>query len=875
MIKIWYISIMNKKKIFNSPLALSFWIPAIIMLSYFAYRGMAPFGSSSILTVDLGQQYIDQFAAFKHTLLSHPSSFFYSFSNALGGDMLGEWAYYLMSPFNLIYLFVSINHLPAAILLVTVLKFGAAGLSMAYLLQKLQIQKGHYITLFAINYALSGWFVANDLNLLWLDSAILLPLIIYQIEQLFKHGSWWRYSLLLALAIISNYYIGYMIAIFIVLYAVWRISWPNQIHSRWQTIKAFTIGSLVGGGLSAWLILPTYYQLKLGKAQYNSDWSLKFDNHPIKLLLKLIPGSFDFNQMQSGQANFYVASFILITCVAFFTTRLLHWSVKIGALLILLFLFAATTWAPLTLFFHGFQYPVWYPYRFSFIISFFIIYLAALAWQPRWQPRVPTLIGLFIAFGGIVVYAILANHKTSFIDTTSIAIFASLALLTLAQFTFNTTDRLRLPILLLLTTLSLAANVILSLNHFSYLTNTEYQNTVKALKTANKTIKKDTSWYRVAQTFQRTRGDAMMLDYYSGSHFSSALPKKTPNFFGNFGQPDGDNYVVYSNGSVLSDALLNMKYLVTPNGTDNGKAGQPSTHLIGFRPDTSRYLLKSKAGTTNVWQNPQALPIAFAANDAALKTTMLHNNPLINQSNLWQALTGNARSTVTSENFQQAIGHNVNTPTTITGAALTRVNNTKPASLDLKFTPQTDDSYYLTIGNGLPIKDFDLLINNKVITQFSSYRHTVLINLATHAKNQTQTITIRFKNTTMLVLNNVTLYRVNNNEFQRDALNLKANPLRIISRDERMIKGRITTTADKPLIMTTIPDAPGWRIKIDGRPIKAQQVADYFLAIKTTPGQHIVQFTYTPPYFLIGLYISLLASATLLVPFIYNKILAR
>lgn len=273
MIKIWYISIMNKKKIFNSPLALSFWIPAIIMLSYFAYRGMAPFGSSSILTVDLGQQYIDQFAAFKHTLLSHPSSFFYSFSNALGGDMLGEWAYYLMSPFNLIYLFVSINHLPAAILLVTVLKFGAAGVSMAYLLQKLQIQNGHYITLFAINYALSGWFVANDLNLLWLDSAILLPLIIYQIEQLFKHGSWWRYSLLLALAIISNYYIGYMIAIFIVLYAVWRISWPNQIHSRWQTIKAFTIGSLVGGGLSAWLILPTYYQLQLGKAQYSSDWS--------------------------------------------------------------------------------------------------------------------------------------------------------------------------------------------------------------------------------------------------------------------------------------------------------------------------------------------------------------------------------------------------------------------------------------------------------------------------------------------------------------------------------------------------------------------------------------------------------------------------
>ncbi len=73
------------------------------MISYFAYRHMAPFGTNSILTVDLGQQYIDQFAMFRHTLLAHPSSFFYSFSNALGGDMLSEWAYYLMSPFNLLF----------------------------------------------------------------------------------------------------------------------------------------------------------------------------------------------------------------------------------------------------------------------------------------------------------------------------------------------------------------------------------------------------------------------------------------------------------------------------------------------------------------------------------------------------------------------------------------------------------------------------------------------------------------------------------------------------------------------------------------------------------------------------------------------------
>ncbi len=38
------------------PLSLSFWTPVLLMLGYFIYRGFYPFGSSSVLTVDLGQQ---------------------------------------------------------------------------------------------------------------------------------------------------------------------------------------------------------------------------------------------------------------------------------------------------------------------------------------------------------------------------------------------------------------------------------------------------------------------------------------------------------------------------------------------------------------------------------------------------------------------------------------------------------------------------------------------------------------------------------------------------------------------------------------------------------------------------------------------------
>ena len=94
------------KRLRNHPpfLFFAFILPIIIMGAYFAYRGMAPFGSSSILTVDLGQQYVDFFAYFWHSLLHHPSSFLYSFSKGLGGEMFGTNAYYLFSPLNLLLL---------------------------------------------------------------------------------------------------------------------------------------------------------------------------------------------------------------------------------------------------------------------------------------------------------------------------------------------------------------------------------------------------------------------------------------------------------------------------------------------------------------------------------------------------------------------------------------------------------------------------------------------------------------------------------------------------------------------------------------------------------------------------------------------------
>ena len=79
-----------------------------------------PFFKGSILVGDLNQQYLSFFSYYRHALLGK-ESILYSFSNGLGGNMIGNWAYYLMSPFNLLLLLVSNKNIPTMVFIIILL----------------------------------------------------------------------------------------------------------------------------------------------------------------------------------------------------------------------------------------------------------------------------------------------------------------------------------------------------------------------------------------------------------------------------------------------------------------------------------------------------------------------------------------------------------------------------------------------------------------------------------------------------------------------------------------------------------------------------------------------------------------------------------
>lgn len=861
-------------------LLLSFWLPFLIMSGYFISRNMYPFGSSSLLTVDLGQQYVDFYAFFRNTLLHHPTSFFYSFSKALGGGMLGEWAYYLLSPFNLLLLLFPAKNINAAIFLMTVLKYGCAGLSFAFFIQATQKLRGLKVVMLSVSYALMGWFVAYQLNLLWLDAAILLPLICYFLNQLLlKQRYQLGYPLTLAAALIINYYTGYMISIFLILYCGWLISSHYESLSKLRRqIIAFAGNSILGGGLAAIILVPTFYSLIGSKGQYTQQLiHYKFEYFPPKMLAKLISGSFNFQQMPSGLPNIFIGSLGLIGFLTYFFLRQIAWKEKIASLIITLFLLLSLCFEPLDLFWHGMQFPVWYPYRFSFIVSFWMLLLAGRALtELKTATHWKTAAGFsLLLYAGIIVYVFFNLKKLSFISSNNLimsAVFAGLIWLLL----FWPTDFKYQPAKILLLSIAVivevSVNAVLSLNNLSYLSEKEYAQPSAALtKDATWIHNHDKNLFRTGQVYSRTKNDGLAHDLNTGSYFSSALEKNMPDFYGMLGNPDGDNYVTYSNGTVISDALLGMKYFITPKTNLSGNQQQPLTQLTE-KPDLKNYHSVATSNLTETYQNDQSLPLAYLASNQLTTMKTFYDDPTNFQTNWLKSAVGHQNDQYfVPQNFNEVVFQNVSQRLRLTDTIFKKKNLAKESKIIFKFVPTTNNSYYLTLGAPLDSDNVTFYLGNRQLNQYSTFRHTVIVNLASHAKGQEIVLTAVFKKSS-LWLNHFVLYQMNNQLVDRRLAQLKKQQPVVKKLSESKLSVTYNQKKSQQLVATTIPYNVGWHAQVNGKSVKIIKIQKMFLALKTKGlGHKKIILTYRPPYLLTGLLISLISLVILFSYYWYRK----
>ena len=238
--------------VFTAPLA----IMVIVLLAY-KHDGAYPFGSGTIAWGDMVQQVAPLLIDFKD-ILAGKDGVFLNFANASGMNMWAVIFFFLASPFSFLTVFVKKTDMLFFVNILVMLKLMVCGgTASLYLRKTFPKLDALWVAALGVLYGMSGYGLLYYQNIIWLDMMYLFPLLLLALERLLEKKRVLPYTLVLAAMMTVNYYIGYMVVIFIML-AMGLALAANKKGG--ETAVRFVVGSFMAALLTAAVWLPSLIQ---------------------------------------------------------------------------------------------------------------------------------------------------------------------------------------------------------------------------------------------------------------------------------------------------------------------------------------------------------------------------------------------------------------------------------------------------------------------------------------------------------------------------------------------------------------------------------------------------------------------------------------
>lgn len=339
-----------------------------IFLITMLINGIYPFGSNDLAISDAAAQY-EPFLYDYITRLKSFSYYNYSFMNFLGNPAMFNFVYYLASPLNLIAMLFSDYRL--MFLSVVIIKLIVASLSSYYFFSKYDSMAA---IIASLCYVYSGWFLAYYFNIMWLDGFMMFPLLVIGVQNILKNNPA-IYILTLSYIYISNFYIGYMLSFFVLVYYLFKLITMKEKYAykiRNFLYMIFYTGLVVG--ISFFHIYNVYNIIgKTKLVSYNYENPLIFTD--------FISGLFSGNVSAlfvsvKDYANVCVSVFALMGALSYFFNKNISKKDKICNFVLVVILLITLFSSKINFVISGFTVPAGMPLRYSFIFSFLLIYLA-------------------------------------------------------------------------------------------------------------------------------------------------------------------------------------------------------------------------------------------------------------------------------------------------------------------------------------------------------------------------------------------------------------------------------------------------------------------------------------------------------------------
>ena len=859
--------------------ALSFFIPAVIMLGALAGLKVTPFGDNTLAISDGNALYLN-YMGYVSKVVHGQEGILFSFTKGLGANMMGSWAWFLLNPIFALFALTDVTNYMQMYTYVSVLSFCLCGLTMYIMLKDFY---GHKVDnlIFSTAYAMNGFLVANVFQLNFFVTIPVLPIMVMGLKRIFNGKSPVVYTLAITYSLFMNFYFGFMLCVASLLFfCVYFIVEWDRLENKKTIAASYVVSSGIGGLLSAVMWLPALLSLRGGRLEQSVADTITFkENMPfLDMFSKLFIGANSTAELSNGLPNIFVGIFPVFLVILFFINRSIPASKKKIAAIILVFYLLSFYVAAFNIVMHGGTSTNWFNYRDSFIFCFILLLIAAEEWTLfSDEPGENIKRGMTIL---VIASLIVFNKKFDYVSGTMVLVgMAILGLILTAHYMYKkdpekNTARMLTMVVIVMMCIDQYLNYYFSVKNIMSWGHkeTEYLDTVLPVSALVDAVHDyDKGFYRMEVGEQRSGtlgNDPMLYGYYGVGHGGSDDKNSVRLSLSELGIHRYNMRNNYGRGvSSATDSLLGIKYLISKDDIQTEKGYEKLVNI----------------GEYSIYRNPYVLPVGMVVNKAVDDISIDIEDVFDNLNNTWSAMSGVSENIFVEEDDISFSSYNISDPITMNSKEAAMI----VASRDEKLSSQAseDDTSESGENGSSDSSPEDTGKNadetwattreepentNYIMYTFIAERDGAVYSYnrsgmtegngsIPHALNyegyyhKGDTVkgylpidgSVVTKYLMEEVAGRFRIAYLNENVLSKMSRTILDRPSTVEKQTARRLTGTFMA-GDEQKLMFTIPYDEGWSIKVDGAEIKPEKVLDVFMAVDVNPGEHTFEMKYLP-----------------------------
>ncbi len=827
-------------------------LTAAIILIVYAVNGIFPFGTGSVVCDDMVQQTISNYTYFWDYLHSGgDKSLLFNWQTAAGAQVLTT-GFYILKPWEIIFTLLCprdgiVNGIPFLI----IFKMTMATVSMIYFVRKEFRVNPFWQVFLGISYSCSSFILVYYTNMGWIDAAFMFPFLIVALLHMFRTGKWLPYFLMLTYTLLLSIYISYMVFLFLFFVGFLYLAIVQPKETRKMAIIRFGVTSVISIAASAVINVPSiYYMFR------STRYSIKSEETALDSILKIFNTDTTYSTTKLMIVMLCSAVFFAFLIMMFVNFKE-HKKACAFFGLSVLFLAAPVFFENINLIWHLGSY-VGFPLRYAYMLIFMLVCMAAyvLTNMPDVVHSIKGKKSLVIvipaavcAVAGICLLVTRVYNEVTtvsglkyrklLITDCDVWIFASFILLALFYVMILFVGYKKIAYILMscvmLTEIGLLANVSFGMN-----SNTEDRSAMYSLDFVTDSLEmaedlnlENDNLSRIKDMDVRLNSNfPMFFEYPSLANFTHLVSSDMTSTMEALGYSQVYTRVIDSVGTLLADALLNMKHTFSEKELDS-----------------SEYTYMYDIGDSHLYENNMTLPFGLIVDDEFMNIDIVENNDVFLSNNqLYTALTGDTGKLCTTQNFTMDCYKGSEEKFTI------RVEEKRHLYLhiDIENSVENRGSLFVFINNELADLSY---FGDDSIYPYPNNFHNELIDLGVRENEEIRIVISCTKNVGDDV--KITVGSFDYTKLQA-LCGMNENNHAVVETGPKSLTATVENGKVGTYVFLPVTYDEGWSCKVNGEKKDIAIAMSSFMAVELEEGKNVIEMSYLPHGMKLGIIITVI-----------------